>query len=147
MDHVVSDILSVCAGRQLSDLKSIYETGSVKSLIPPARPFDQGGFDWLGRAGVDVVDDRLHGLGSGGIRILFLQPVPGYQPDLQVFVNACTVILNGRSISADARVCQTNPEIVIRQFHQGMMLPERNGVPVRGNAGNQSSGITAGERQ
>ena len=76
VDDVVADVERADAVGQHLDLKGVAVACRLERLVPPARALDERRADRLRRAGIDVVDDRLHRLADRGLRVLLLQPVP-----------------------------------------------------------------------
>ena len=77
VDHVVADVERADAFRQHLHLEGVAVARRGEGLIPPARAFDERRSDRLGRAGIDVVDDRLNRIADRRRWLLLLQPVPG----------------------------------------------------------------------
>ena len=59
VDHVVARVERVHVGRQQLDAEGVLEARGLERLAPPARALEQRRADRLGRAGIEVVDDRL----------------------------------------------------------------------------------------
>ena len=75
VDHVVADVERADAFGQQLDAEGIAIAGRLERLVPPARAVEERRADGLGRAGIEVVDDRLDGFAHRGRRVLLLEPV------------------------------------------------------------------------
>ena len=73
VDHVVADVHGVGAVGEDVDFEGIAEAGGLERLVPPARAFDEGFADVLGRAGVDPILDGLDGIADGGVGVALLE--------------------------------------------------------------------------
>ncbi len=73
LDDVVTHVHRIDFGRHDLDAKRILVTNRFERLVPPARAFEQRRTHRLGRAAIDVINDRLHGLAHARARIFLLQ--------------------------------------------------------------------------
>ena len=76
VDDVVADVERAGILRQQLDLERVAITRGLERLVPPARALEQRRADRLRRAGIEVIDDRLHRIADRRGRILLLQPMP-----------------------------------------------------------------------
>ena len=76
LDQVVADVHGVGFSGQQLHPEGIAKSGGLECLRPPARTVEERGTDGFGRAGIEVINDRLHRLAQGGGGVALFQSVP-----------------------------------------------------------------------
>ena len=134
VDHVVADVHRVGAHGQQLDLEGVAIAGGLERLVPPARPFEQGRTDRLGRAAVDVVLDRLLCLAHarGGIHLLEAMP-PREALDQRRGDRRGVVGVLQRA-ETRARVIEPRLVVAVGQLGEAVMLAQRDGLRARRDA-------------
>src|ERR1044072_940085 len=73
LNHVVTHVHRIQVGRHDFDAESIFVSGSLERLVPPACAFYQSRTHRLRRSASDVVDNRFHGFTNCCLGVLLLQ--------------------------------------------------------------------------
>src|SRR5690349_21540507 len=124
LNDVVAQIHRVRPFGHKFHVKGVFVTGRLKSLVPPASPFEKRGANRLRRAAVEIVNDGFYGFAKGGRRISFLEAMPRDEALHDRLAHRCGVIHVGNPEEAAARIVNTRLVAGRGKLHEGMMLAD-----------------------
>ena len=128
VDDVVAGIERADAVGTHDDPERVAVPCRLEGLIPPAGPVQKRRAYGLGRAGVEVVHDRLDRIRHRGTRIDLLEPMAPDEAPGHVLLErgGVVLVLHG----AVARAGVENPGLVpvVGQLHEGVMESDRRGL-------------------
>ena len=131
LNHIVANVHRVGVGREQFHLKRIAEPGGFKRLIPPGRAVHQGRTNGFGRAGVEVVHNRLDGVTDSCQRVALFQPVPRDVALRNGLANGRGVVEKLNAAVADARIEPAGfvgvGTVERRQLHERVVLVHGHG--------------------
>ena len=124
LNQVVADVHGVGVFGQQLHSECVAIAGGFKSLVPPARAFEQRRADGLRRAAVEVVDDGLDGIAHGRAGVLFLQTMPGDEVFFERVAERRGEVAEGFAEVPGARIEEARLVAGARKLDQGMMLAD-----------------------
>ncbi len=134
VDDVVADVERVrVLGEQL-DAERVPVPRGLERLVPPARAVEKRRADRLGRARVEVVDDRLDRLAHRRVRVLLLQPVTRDEALRHRLLDRRRVVLVRDREVAGARVEEAGLVAVVRELDERVVHADARGLARRGDA-------------